>query len=99
MTATPVYNRYRRSAQPNWPGGYPYLLRCLLILLGWDEIAAHFPNVIATKNPEREEQRREIWSILQWEFVPSTGPLSAVELPDGTVLKGELIQEADRRSK
>lgn len=69
------------------------------MLLGWDEIAAHFPTSIANRSAEREEQRREMWALLRWEFCPSSGNLSAIELPDGTILNGLNLAEADRRSK
>lgn len=97
MSATVVYDRFRKSTQPNWPGGYAYFLRCLLILLGWDEIAAHFPVQLAGRNGDKEDLRRKIWAVLKWENVPSVAPLSHVRLPDGSVLDGTLISEADRR--
>lgn len=99
MAASPVYDRYRKASQPNWPGGYAYFLRCLLILLGWDEIAALFPIQLTGRNAEREEIRSEIWSILQWENVPSVGPMSPVLLEDQTVLDGSIISEADKKCK
>jgi hypothetical protein len=99
MAATPVYDRYRKASQPNWPGGYAYFLRCLLILLGWDEIAALFPIQITGRNAEREEMRREIWAILQWENVSSVAPLSPVRLPDGSVLDGSILARADKNCK
>jgi hypothetical protein len=97
MSATVVYDRFRKSTQPNWPGGYAYFLRCLLILLGWDEIAAHFPVQLAGRNGDKEELRRKIWAVLKWENVPSVAPLSHVRLPDGTFLDGSLLADADRR--
>lgn len=99
MAACPVYDRWRKTNQPSWPGGYAYFLRCVLVLLGWDEIAALFPIQLTGRNAEREDMRRQIWSQLKWEFVPSSGPLNAVCLPDGTNLSGELIQAADSKCK
>ena len=99
MAAAPVYDRYRKASQPNWPGGYAYFLRCLLILLGWDEIAALFPIQLTSRNSEREEMRASIWSILQWENVPSIAPLSPIVLADGTILNGSLIADADKKCK
>jgi hypothetical protein len=99
MAATPVYDRYRKASQPNWPGGYAYFLRCLLILLGWDEIAALFPIQITGRNSEREETRSEIWKVLQWENVSSIAPLRPIKMPDGTYLTGSIIADADNRCK
>lgn len=99
MAATPVYDRYRKASQPNWPGGYAYFLRCLLILLGWDEIAALFPIQITGRNSEREETRAEIWKVLQWENVSSIAPLRPIKMPDGTFLTGSIIADADNRCK
>ena len=97
MAATTVYDRFRKTSQPNWPGGYAYFLRCLLILLGWDEIAAHFPVQITGRNGDREEMRAKIWKILSWENVPSVPPFSDVLVPGNIVLNGQIVAEADRR--
>jgi hypothetical protein len=72
--AVPAYDKYRKPTQPNWPGGYAYFLRCLCILLGWDEFVQHFNITTGQKNViEREEVRRKIWeNELDWEFVPCT---------------------------
>lgn len=99
MAAAPVYDRYRKASQPNWPGGYAYFLRCLLILLGWDEIAALFPIQLTSRNAEREEMRANIWAVLQWENVPSVGPLSQIKLSDGTIFNGSIIADADKKCK
>lgn len=99
MAATSVYDRFRKSSQPNWPGGYAYFLRCLLILLGWDEIAAHFPIQLTGRNADREDMRASIWKILGWENVPSVPPFSPVELPDGSRLDGSLVLDADKKCK
>lgn len=98
MAASPVYDRWRKTSQPIWPGGYAYFLRCILILLGWDEFAALFPIQITGRNQEREDMRREIWSILKWDFVPSSGPQSEIKLVDN-VLNGSIITEADKKCK
>lgn len=99
MAASPVYDKWRRTSQPVWPGGYAYFLRCLMILLGWDEFAAMFPIQLTGRNQEREEMREAMWATLQWAVVPSTGPQHPVRLPDGTVLDGSLITAADQRCK
>lgn len=99
MAASPVYDKYRRTSQPVWPGGYAYFLRSLMIMLGWDEFAAMFPIQMTGRNQEREDMRAAIWATLQWENVPSSGPLRPVKLPDGRVLDGSLIASADARCK
>lgn len=97
LAATTVYDRFRKSSQPNWPGGYAYFLRCILILLGWDEIAAHFPVQITGRNGDREDMRARIWKILAWQNVPSVPPFSDVRLLDGTILNGSIVADADQR--
>lgn len=99
MAASPVYDRWRKTSQPVWPGGYAYFLRCLMILLGWDEFAAMFPIQMTGRNPEREAMRASIWTSLRWALVPSSGPQTAVKLRDGTVLDGSIITAADNRCK
>jgi hypothetical protein len=99
MAASPAYDKWRRTSQPIWPGGYAYFLRCLMILLGWDEFAAMFPIQMTGRNQEREDMRAAIWATLQWANVPSTGPLSPVLLPDGSVMDGSLVAAADQRCK
>ena len=73
--AVPAYEKYRRPQQPNWPGGYAYFLRCICVLLGWDEFLDHFNITSGQKNiHEREAIREKIWkNDLDWEFV-STNP-------------------------
>jgi hypothetical protein len=99
MAASPVYDRWRRTSQPVWPGGYAYFLRSLMILLGWDEFAAMFPIQMTGRNQEREDMRQAIWAILKWECVPSSGPQSKVKMPDGTFIDGSIITSADTRCK
>ena len=99
MAASPVYNRWRKTSQPVWPGGYAYFLRCLMILLGWDEFAAMFPIQLTGRNQEREDMRASIWASLKWANVPSSGPQEPVTLPDGTILDGSIISAADSRCK
>jgi len=82
-----------------WPGGYAYFLRCLFILLGWDEIASLFPIQITGRNQEREDMRTQIWTLLQWSIVPSCGPQKPIKMADGSVLDGSLISAADSRCK
>lgn len=99
IAASPVYDRWRKTSQPVWPGGYAYFLRCLMILLGWDEFAAMFPIQMTGRNQEREEMRASIWAALRWSNVPSSGPQTSISLPDGRVLDGSLITAADTRCK
>lgn len=74
--AAPVYDKFRKPTQPNWPGGYAYFLRCLCVLLGWDEFTGHFNISAGPKNTqEREAVRKRIWEDhLDWEYVPATPP-------------------------
>jgi hypothetical protein len=76
-TAVPAYDKYRKPSQPNWPGGYAYFLRCLCVLLGWDEFVQHFNVTTGQKNVlEREEIRKRIWEKeLDWEFIPCSAAL------------------------
>jgi hypothetical protein len=99
MAASPVYDRWRKTTQPVWPGGYAYFLRCILILLGWDEFAALFPIQITGRNQERETMRSQIWAILKWSDVPSSGILSDIKCPDGTILNGSIVALADKKCK
>lgn len=74
--AMPAYEKYRKPSQPNWPGGYAYFLRCLCVLLGWDEFVDHFNISAGQKNVnEREATREKIWTRdLDWEYVPCNPP-------------------------
>jgi hypothetical protein len=74
--AMPAYEKYRKPSQPNWPGGYAYFLRCLCVLLGWDEFVDHFNISAGQKNVhEREAVREKIWTQdLDWEYVPCSPP-------------------------
>lgn len=70
--AAPVYEKYKKPSQPNWPGGYSYFLRNLCVLLGWDEYIHHFALSSGQKNVvERERVRKLIWTELNWEYVPT----------------------------
>jgi hypothetical protein len=99
MAASPVYDRWRKTSQPVWPGGYAYFLRCILILLGWDEFAALFPIQVTGRNQERESMRTQIWAILKWSDVPSAGQMTEIKCPNGTILNGSLIAAADKKCK
>ena len=99
MAASPVYDRWRKTSQPIWPGGYAYFLRCLLILLGWDEYAALFPIQMTGRNQEREEMREAIWKILRWSNVPSCGAQKPIKMADGTFLDGSILDKADKKCK
>jgi hypothetical protein len=83
-TALPAYEKYRKPSQPNWPGGYAYFLRCLCMLLGWDEFIDHFNVNSGQKNmQEREQIREKIWKKdLDWQFIPSFGGNAALQLHD-----------------
>lgn len=74
--AAPAYEKYRKPSQPNWPGGYAYFLRCLCILMGWDEFIEHFAILAGPKNSvDREAIRQKIWTEeLGWEYVSSATP-------------------------
>ena len=74
--AAPAYEKYRKPTQPNWPGGYAYFLRCLCILMGWDEFVDHFAVQSTPKNMvDREAVRQKIWTEeLGWEYVSSSTP-------------------------
>lgn len=84
--AAPEYERRRKPRQTYWPGGFPFFLRCLCILLGWDEFAAQFPIPSGSKEGgSRDMLRNEIWSELGWELVPYTGKPRPMLLPDGSM--------------
>ena len=80
--AMPAYEKYRKPSQPNWPGGYAYFLRCLCVLLGWDEFVDHFNISAGQKNVhEREAIREKIWTQdLDWEYVPCSPPSQTVSI-------------------
>jgi len=99
MAASPVYDRWRKTSQPVWPGGYAYFLRCLMILLGWDELAAMFPIQMTGRNQEREDMRKSIWATLRWANVPSCGPQRPIKMQNGLILDGSIIMAADKRCK
>ena len=80
--AVPAYEKYRKPSQPNWPGGYAYFLRCLCMLLGWDEFLDHFNITAGQKNiHEREGMRQKIWcKDLDWEYVPCSRPTTSATI-------------------
>ena len=81
LAACPFYDKFRKPSQPNWPGGYAYFLRCLCVLLGWDEFCNHFNISAGPKNiEEREMVRKKIWTELKWEFVASSPPNDSFKL-------------------
>lgn len=83
--AAPEYERRRRPRQTYWPGGFPFFLKNVCVLLGWDEIAAQFPIPAGSKEGgSRDMLRNEIWSELGWELVPYSGKLPPMRLPDGS---------------
>ena len=65
--AYPVYESASKSGENFW-GGYPYFLRCVMLLLGRDEYLPYI-NLPSLKN--KEEVRRHLWRALKWEFVPA----------------------------
>lgn len=82
--AAPQYEKRRKPKQTYWPGGFPFFLRCVCVLLGWDEFAAEFPIPPGTKEGgSRDLLRNEIWSDLDWELVNYTGSLPPMKLPSG----------------
>ena len=90
--AAPVYEKRRKPKQSFFPGGFPFFLRSLVLLLGFDEFAESFPvpgNVLGT----RDTLRADIWKELGWELVPISGKMSPIRLPDGSVMQIELGEE------
>jgi hypothetical protein len=83
--AAPFYEKERKPKTTTWPGGFPYFLRSLCILLGWDEFAQQFPVSESNINISRDILRHKIWSNpeLNWECVPYTGKLPPIRLPSG----------------
>ena len=81
--AAPEYEKRRKPKQTYWPGGFPFFLRCLCILLGWDEFATQFPTSSTKEGGARDLLRNEIWSELGWELVPYAGSLPPISYPDG----------------
>lgn len=89
--AAPFYERKKKLKQAFWPGGFPYFLRAITILLGWDEFAPLF-HIPLTSKAARETLREEIWHELAWEFVPISGTLPNIivdGVPVTTVLHDE----------
>ena len=83
--AAPEYERRRKPRQTYWPGGFPFFLKNVCVLMGWDEIAAQFPIPAGSKEGgSRDMLRNEIWSELGWELVPYSGRLPPMRLPDGS---------------
>ena len=90
--AAPIYEKRRKPKQSFFPGGFPFFLRSLVLLLGFDEFAESFPvpgNVLGT----RDTLRADIWKELGWELVPISGKMSPIRLPDGSVMQIELGEE------
>lgn len=83
--AAPEYEKRRKPRQTYWPGGFPFFLRCLCVLLGWDEFAVQFPIPSGSREGgTRDTLRAEIWHALGWEQVPYSGQLPPITLPDGS---------------
>jgi hypothetical protein len=99
--AAPFYEKERKPKTTTWPGGFPYFLRSLCILLGWDEFAQQFPVSESNINISRDILRHKIWKNpeLNWECVPYTGQLPPIRLPSGqvkvTVLDDTMAREDD----
>lgn len=85
--AAPFYEKERKPKTTTWPGGFPYFLRSLCILLGWDEFAQQFPVSESNINISRDILRHKIWKNpeLNWECVPYTGELPPIKLPSGQI--------------
>jgi hypothetical protein len=95
--AAPYYEKERKPKTTTWPGGFPYFLRSLCILLGWDEFAQQFPVANSSINASRDALRSKIWSRpeMDWECVPYTGVLPPIRLSDGTLLSTVLQDNGD----
>ena len=93
-TAAPMYEKRRALKQSSFPGGFPYFLRSLVVLLGLDEFADAFP-IPPGSTTARDTLRSEIWSALGWELVPVSGKLSPITLPDGSVMQVNLQEDVD----
>jgi hypothetical protein len=87
--AAPFYEKERKPKTTTWPGGFPYFLRSLCILLGWDEFAQQFPVANSAINVSRDALRQRIWSKpeLNWECVPYLGALPPMKMGDGSELR------------
>jgi hypothetical protein len=95
--AAPEYEKRRKPKQTYWPGGFPFFLRCLCVLLGWDEFAAQFPITATKEGGTRDLLRNEIWSELGWEIVPFAGQLPPIKYPDGKSRSANLEDEDDEQ--
>jgi hypothetical protein len=77
------YDAYRKPGHNNWPGGYPFFIRSVLLLLGLDEFAAQYPVATGPKNrKEHEDMRRAIWAKMDWECVPIAQPFPPIAFVD-----------------
>lgn len=75
--AAPVYHSDKSDTVSTlaFKGGYPYWLRCICILNGWYEFLGHFQIKKEAQSSAREKKRKELWKILNWEYVPCYLPL------------------------
>jgi len=95
-TAAPFYEKRRKPKQTYWPGGFPFFLRSLCVLLGYDEFAAQFPIPSGSKEGgTRDQLRNEIWTELGWETVPYTGKPAPMLLPNGEMWSLSLDEELE----
>jgi hypothetical protein len=93
-TAAPFYEKRRKPKQTYWPGGFPFFLRSICVLLGYDEFAAQFPIPSGSKEGgSRDQLRNEIWTELGWETVPYTGKPAPMLLPNGELWSLSLDEE------
>lgn len=95
-SAAPEYEKRRKPKQTYWPGGFPFFLRCVCVLLGWDEFANEFPIPPGSKEGgSRDLLRNEIWTDLDWQIVPYTGKLPPMRLPNGELYTLTLDDDED----
>lgn len=79
-----AYDRFRKAGHQNWPGGYPFFIRSILILLGLDEFIGQYPLPTCAKNlRDHETMRKEICKEMDWEYVASSLPLPRMEMLPG----------------
>ena len=80
--AAPAYEARRKPSQHYWPGGFPYFLRSVCALKGWDEFMPLFPLPTGSREGGvRHALRKSIWEEdLRWEVVPAHAPLPPIQI-------------------
>jgi hypothetical protein len=96
--AAPMYGTSTDGKRTAFAGGYDYLIYSVLLLLGYDEFLSLF--TIPKVSPEREDQRRDIWEKLHWDWIPiaDAGP-PPVEVRKGGADSGREAIVAQERAK